>query len=51
MPRVRIHFPTGRRYPGLPLELERDIITLEVLEGLLGGPLPDASRVVCVPSY
>jgi hypothetical protein len=50
-PRVRIYFPPRRRYPGLPVEMERNIIALEVLESLLSEPIPDADRVVrCVLS-
>ena len=49
-PELRIYFPAERRYPGLPAEMEHDIIALEVLEGLLSGPLPATSQVVCVPS-
>jgi hypothetical protein len=50
-PKLRIYFPPRRRYPGLPVEMEQDIIALEVLESLLGEPIPDVDRVVrCVLS-
>ena len=39
-PKLRIYFPPQRRYPGLPIEMERDVIALEVLEGLLDEPIP-----------
>jgi hypothetical protein len=49
-PKLRIYFPPRRRYPGIPVELERDVIALEVLEGLLNESIPDVDRVVrCVP--
>jgi hypothetical protein len=48
-PKVRIYFPPRRRYPGLPIEIERDVIALEVLEGLLNEPNPEVEQVVrCV---
>ena len=50
-PKLRIYFPPRRRYPGLPIEIERDVITLEVLEGLLNEPIPELEQVVrCVLS-
>jgi hypothetical protein len=49
-PKLRIDFPARRRYPGLPVDVERHIIALDLLEGLLSVPLPAASVVVCVPS-
>jgi hypothetical protein len=48
-PKLRISFPPRRRYPGLPIEIERDVIALEVLEGLLDEPIPEVEQVVrCV---
>jgi hypothetical protein len=48
-PTLRIYFPLRRRYPGLPVEIERRVIALEVLEGLLNEPISDVNRVVrCV---
>jgi Transglutaminase-like superfamily len=48
-PKLRIYFPPRRRYPGLPIETERDVIALEVLEGLLDEPIPEVEQVVrCV---
>jgi hypothetical protein len=48
---LRIYFPPRRRYPGLPIKMERDVIALEVLEGLLDEPIPEAEQVVrCVLS-
>jgi len=50
-PKLRIYFPPRRRYPGLPVEVERDVIALEVLEGILNEPIPEIDRVVrCVLS-
>ena len=50
-PKLRIDFPPRRRYPGLPIEIERDVIALEVLEGLLNEPIPEVEQVVhCVLS-
>lgn len=50
-PELRIYFPPQRRYPGIPIEVERDVIALEVLEGLLNEPIPNAGRLVrCVLS-
>jgi hypothetical protein len=50
-PKLRIYFPPRRRYPGLPIEMERDVIALEVLEGLLNEPIPEVEQVVrCVLS-
>ena len=50
-PKLRIYFPPQRRYPGLPIEIERDVIALEVLQGLLGEPIPEVEQVVrCVLS-
>jgi hypothetical protein len=46
-PELRISFPAPRRYPGLPVEMERDILALGVVEDLLDGPVPDADRVEC----
>ncbi len=47
----RIYFPPRRRYPGLPIEMEREVIALEVLEGLLDEPIPEVEQVVrCVLS-
>jgi hypothetical protein len=43
-PGLRVDFPPRRRYPGLPIEIERDVITLELLEGFSGEPVPDAAR-------
>jgi hypothetical protein len=49
--RSEVQFPPRRRYPGLPIEMERDVIALEVLEGLLDEPIPDVEQVVrCVLS-
>jgi len=48
-PKLRIYFPPRRRYPGLPIEMERDVIALEVIEGLLNGATPEMEQVVrCV---
>jgi hypothetical protein len=48
-PTLRIYFPPKRRYPDLPADVERKVIELEVLEGLLDQPIPDVDRVVrCV---
>ena len=48
-PKLRIYFPQRRRYPGLPIETERDVIVLEVLEGLLNEPISEVQQVVrCV---
>jgi hypothetical protein len=50
-PKLRIYFPPRRRYPGLPIEMERYVIALEVLEGLLDEPILDMKQVVrCVLS-
>jgi hypothetical protein len=45
-PGLRIYFPPRRRYPDLPINMERDVIALEVLEGVLKEPIPDVGRVV-----
>jgi hypothetical protein len=48
-PKLRIYFPPRRRYPGLPIKIERDVIALEVLENLLDEPTPEVEQVVrCV---
>ena len=48
-PKLRIYFPQRRRYPGLPIEMERDVIYLEVLESLLNEPIRGVDQVVrCV---
>jgi hypothetical protein len=48
-PKLRIYFPSRRRYPGLPIEVERDVIAIEVLERLLEKPIPEVQQVVrCV---
>lgn len=48
-PKLRIYFPSVRRYPGLPVEVERDIIALEVLDGLLNSPSVEQEQIVrCV---
>jgi hypothetical protein len=48
-PKLTIYFPPQRRYPGLPVEMERNVITLEVLDGLLNEPIPEVEQVVrCV---
>jgi hypothetical protein len=50
-PKLRIYFPTRRRYPGLPIEMEREVIALEVLEGLLDEPITEVEQVVrCIPN-
>ncbi len=50
-PKLRIYFPARRRYPGLPIETERHVIALEVLERLMRDPIPDVEQVACyVPS-
>jgi hypothetical protein len=50
-PRLTIYFPPRRRYPGLPIAMERDVIALEVLESLLKEPIPKVEQVVrCVLS-
>ncbi len=50
-PKLTIYFPPRRRYPGLPIETEREVIAPEVLERLLSEPMPDCDRVVrCVLS-
>lgn len=50
-PGLRIYFPSRRRYPGLSVEMERDVIFLEVVESLLNEPIPDLDRVIrCVLS-
>lgn len=45
MPKLRIHFPTRRRYPGVPVEMERDAIALDVLDALLDEPIPVTKQV------
>jgi hypothetical protein len=50
-PMLTIYFPQRRRYPGIPVEIERDVIALEVLEGLLNELIPDVGREIrCVLS-
>lgn len=49
-PNRRIDLPLRRRYPGLPIEMERDVITLEVLDGLLDDPIPQAEGQSVVSS-
>jgi len=50
-PKLRIVFPERRRYPGLPIEMERDIMALEVVENLLNEPVVGVEQVVrCVHS-
>lgn len=46
MPKLRISFSPRRRYPGIPIELERDVIALEVLERLLDETIPDVEQIV-----
>lgn len=43
-PKKAIVFPPQRRYPGLPIEVERDIIALERLEGVPDEPVAGATR-------
>jgi hypothetical protein len=48
-PELVIYFPPHQRYPGLPIELEREVIALEVLEDLLNKPVPEVKQVIrCV---
>jgi len=48
-PKLRIMFPERRRYPGIPIEVERDVMALEVVETLLNEPVVDVEQVVrCV---
>jgi hypothetical protein len=50
-PKLMIYFPPRRRYPGLLIEMERAVIALEVLEGLLDEPIPEVEQVIrCVLS-
>ena len=45
-PRLDIAFPSRRRWPGLPLEMERQIIALDAWERILERPLPEDCPVV-----
>jgi hypothetical protein len=40
----RVHPPPRRQYPGLPAELERQVIELEALAGIAAGPAPRPGR-------
>ena len=44
--KLTIYFPPLRRHPGIPVEMERDIIALEVLDSLLSGPNHEIEHVV-----
>jgi hypothetical protein len=44
-PKLRIFFPQRRRDPELPIELERNIIAMEVLERILNEPVSDVDLV------
>jgi Transglutaminase-like superfamily len=46
MPKLKIDTPQPRRYPGLPISMERDVIALEALECLLDEPIPEAKQMV-----
>jgi hypothetical protein len=45
-PKLRADFSPRRRYSGLPIEMERDVIALEVLEDLLSEPIAETAQSV-----
>jgi len=46
IPALRIDLPRRRRYPGLPLEVERKVLALSVFEVLLSEPVPASACMV-----
>jgi hypothetical protein len=47
--RISVGHRPARRYPGLPSEMERELVGLRLVLGLLDGPLPDAAHIALVP--
>jgi hypothetical protein len=47
--RISVGHRLTRRYPGLPVEMERELVELRLILNLLTRSLPDASNIALVP--